>query len=890
MLRLIGFRASEAEVEIRGADPARGDRDCCRSALMRVEMQRLAQGFGVRRQRPVQVEVERIVAGLAIDVVDVDMHLGAVADIEEARQRRRDDDRVPHSDVGLGGADLVPAPGDSGEPHRAVEARQVERQRRLALVVELDDPGEERERRLGWQIAFEIAALIAAGLNGPGHALHAVDQHAPEVADLDRQLALAEEIRARVRCPVAGKVEDAEVDRRDGDMRLLSRREACDRDRDLERLARLRECWRAEGDVELAPLGADGEPGEPDRAAGHALRLDVERPVSQRDRIGARTPIGPDRERYDVVAGDEVHIDEALDRVADQRHRRLANIGRIDAELRLVSRRVSRLVEGDDDIVRRVGARRSRPADVERDARLLAIKRLDVEPVSAPSDGRLELRRHVGADVDDAARDPLRRLDRLVAPAPVAVEPLIVVGQLIERPGRALAGDARPVGGNGDRFERRRVAGADRGIEVLLHPDDGALRPHRQRQRAFDRAAAGLGDVDDQLRLERPRGRRVGQIDRKLGMTLRVGCHLVGELGLDGGEVVVGEARDIAGKAGERPARDRLQADRPGDVEPACRRAVEEARLEREPNGLAGRDVRPFGLEGEIEPLGDVILEQEAGLADRIALRVGVGLYGPLARSRPWQQRHGEGASAETLVGDCRAPEFDAVGALHDQSQRQAAAGDALCVAQERNGEHRLARAVDAALRVEEGIEARGRVAPGDPAIGEIEGVLRQIEEIVVAVQRRDDDPWGRAALAPSESGIEIRPPVGAGRLDRQHLVVAGDELQFDASERSGGTERLDQRMDAVVARDGGEAEVGDDHPLSRKLRGFRLVRVRGLFLPGPRGDEIDAGIELADCLHDREIGHNVFVERVRHVHRAAPHLDAVLVGDLLGARRVDGL
>ena len=92
-------------------------------------------------------------------------------------------------------ADLVLRPGDRRDPHRAVEGRQVEGHRRLAVRVELDDAGKERERRLGRQIAFEIAAVVAAGPDRAGHALHAVDQHALEVADLDRQLALAEEIR-----------------------------------------------------------------------------------------------------------------------------------------------------------------------------------------------------------------------------------------------------------------------------------------------------------------------------------------------------------------------------------------------------------------------------------------------------------------------------------------------------------------------------------------------------------------------------------------------------------------------------------------------------------------------------------------------------------------------
>ena len=63
---------------------------------------------------------------------------------------------------------------------------------------DLDDAGEQRERRLRRQIALEIAAAVAAGMQRAGDALHAVDQQAVEVADLDRELALAEEIVGRV--------------------------------------------------------------------------------------------------------------------------------------------------------------------------------------------------------------------------------------------------------------------------------------------------------------------------------------------------------------------------------------------------------------------------------------------------------------------------------------------------------------------------------------------------------------------------------------------------------------------------------------------------------------------------------------------------------------------
>ena len=35
--------------------------------------------------------------------------------------------------------------------------------------------------------------------------------------------------------------------------------------------------------------------------------------MGQRDRIGARAPVAADRERDDIVAGNEIDVDEALD-------------------------------------------------------------------------------------------------------------------------------------------------------------------------------------------------------------------------------------------------------------------------------------------------------------------------------------------------------------------------------------------------------------------------------------------------------------------------------------------------------------------------------------------------------------------------------------------------
>ena len=216
--------------------------------------------------------------------------------------------------------------------------------------------------------------------------------------------------------------------------------------------------------------------------------------------------------------------------------------------------------------------------------------------------------------------------------------------------------------------------------------------------------------------------------------------------------------------------------------------------------------------------------------------------------------------------------------------------GHALRVAKHRGREHGFAGAVDAALGVEERVESVRRVAAGDASIGEVEGVLREVEKAVIVAQRRDQKAGRRAALAAREARIEIDPAVGARRLHRQHFVVARDELERHAGERRGGAQRLHDRVHAVVARDRGQAQVGDHHPLRGELHSLARVRVGrvGCALPRPRGNHIDARFELADRVEDRKIGDDVLVERGGDVHRAAPDLRSILGGDFLGPRRID--
>ncbi len=93
---------------------------------MRIQAHRLTQSVRIGGERAMDVEIEPVVAGAAFDIVDVDMHLRAVAQIEKAGQRNADDDGIAHDYTGLRRADLALRPGDRHQAHGPVEGRDVE--------------------------------------------------------------------------------------------------------------------------------------------------------------------------------------------------------------------------------------------------------------------------------------------------------------------------------------------------------------------------------------------------------------------------------------------------------------------------------------------------------------------------------------------------------------------------------------------------------------------------------------------------------------------------------------------------------------------------------------------------------------------------------------------
>ena len=184
------------------------------------------------------------------------------------------------------------------------------------------------------------------------------------------------------------------------------------------------------------------------------------------------------------------------------------------------------------------------------------------------------------------------------------------------------------------------------------------------------------------------------------------------------------------------------------------------------------------------------------------------------------------GAAARALILDLAAAIFDAVGPLDHERQRQAGDGRAARIAQQAGEIDRLARAVDAALGVEIGVEPGGSDAALHAAIREIEGGLLQVEKAVILAQQRGDEAGRIAALALAQRRVEAGIAIGVAADRGQDLVVAGDEPQFGIGDGRGVGERAHQHMHAVGPGKRGQAEIGDDEPLRRARRAVVIVAI----------------------------------------------------------------
>ena len=216
--------------------------------------------------------------------------------------------------------------------------------------------------------------------------------------------------------------------------------------------------------------------------------------------------------------------------------------------------------------------------------------------------------------------------------------------------------------------------------------------------------------------------------------------------------------------------------------------------------------------------------------------------------------------AAQALVRHQAAPILDAVGPLDHEGQRHAERRSALGVAQQRGEIGRLARAIDAALGIDEGIEAVRRRPAGDAAVGEIEGGRVEVEEGKIALAVIGGDQRRRGTALPAgQARFELHMAAGVGVARRQHLVAARNQPHLDAGLGVGRRQRIDEDMDAVIAGERGQPEIGDDEPLGRQRI---VIVVDVLQLLRLRHHDVDAGLEIADRLIDRKRRGDLLVDR----------------------------
>ena len=309
-------------------------------------------------------------------------------------------------------ADGIRRPRHGHDAHCAVELRDVEVDRRLAVGIQFHRTGEESDEPFGRRAAARSHGIaVATGAQASGGAERAIDQPAVEVAQFKTEPALAEIPGFRIGCLVVGEVEDADIDRSNGHIGVRSGGQAGHRDGNRQRLARLRLFDRRKRDRQLLAAGVYCEPFETDGARRHARLLAFAGPEEGGRHIGAGTPVRGDGNVDRRAAFRHAGREGRQQPVGADRNKKLAGEARRNLQLGDFARGVAVLVEGDLQPVRRVGrGRRHIPAGIEFNAggRPFRIGGFDFEAIASPVDRHGKACRSVGGNVERAVRYGLR--------------------------------------------------------------------------------------------------------------------------------------------------------------------------------------------------------------------------------------------------------------------------------------------------------------------------------------------------------------------------------------------------------------------------------------------------------------------------------------------------
>src|ERR1019366_2770697 len=257
-----------------------------------------------------------------------------------------------------------------------------------------------------------------------------------------------------------------------------------------------------------------------------------------------------------------------------------------------------------------------------------------------------------------------------------------------------------------------------------------------------------------------------------------------------------------------------VDLDLAGNFKICTRRAVKITRLRGDLDRRAEPRRRRLCSQGKGEAFRDIVFDEEARLPNRISFLVREGLDAPGARCNARKQGKRKAAAAVPLIPCLDPLIFNAIGTFDDKSQRYGGHTHSMPIAEEGGDENRLARTVDAALRIDESIERGLCRAALDTPVGQIESRRLEVEETVIALAVLGDDQARRhAARAARKTRIEMNVTGLVGALRSQYFIVAREQAHFDRGKRLCARERAQEHMNAVLAGKSGEAEIGDDEP-----------------------------------------------------------------------------
>ncbi len=160
------------------------------------------------------LEAHTIIAVRRICIGDIEADICLIAGSHEAWQTSSNDHRIANDHIGNGVTDGLFRPCHRHDTRGAVELRYVEIYDRLAVAVEFNRTGEQRDQLLGGRAAFGChIATVATCAQLAGNTERTIDQATIHIAHFKAELTLTEEPVFGVRRLVTRQIEDANIDR-----------------------------------------------------------------------------------------------------------------------------------------------------------------------------------------------------------------------------------------------------------------------------------------------------------------------------------------------------------------------------------------------------------------------------------------------------------------------------------------------------------------------------------------------------------------------------------------------------------------------------------------------------------------------------------------------------